>query len=359
MKRVFLFVAILGIISSSILINIKLKVNNKFFNNENAFVKKYNQLYVLGDSLSDTGSLVGAINDLGSNFIKLFNKDKNWSLRLEKPFYQNRSFSNGKVAAEVLADKLNLELKASWDFNFFGKNFNQKGNNYAVAGAQASEMITLEDSKGILLNNFTIDKQVDALLKQHGKIQEKDLILFEIGSNDLMFQALDVKTIGRTQEIVIEKSVTKQFRALTKLINNGSKNILLMDTPNLSQIPVYKHSNKFEIAFELSKNYNQKWSKMIKKLKESYPGINIKIFSLYDNFPKLLEDFANNKGNINDSAVSYQFNFSTFLNGKIDPECNYIAANKTIDDYFFFDFVHPTKNIHARVGEELYQLAIK
>ncbi len=101
---------------------------------------KYHQLYVLGDSLSDNGSLVGLANQmLGKvpGFLKSYVGIK--EIAFKSPYYNN-SFSNGPVAVEVLANKLGLSLIPAW-FNefkmlFLGWTFEKSGNNYATSGAQ-------------------------------------------------------------------------------------------------------------------------------------------------------------------------------------------------------------------------------
>ncbi len=73
----------------------------------------FSRVYVFGDSLSDTGNLGTVVGGLPF------------------PFDMNR-ISNGPVAVDVLADRLNLPITASlhviWE---------NAGSNYAVAGANA------------------------------------------------------------------------------------------------------------------------------------------------------------------------------------------------------------------------------
>lgn len=334
MKKAFLIISSIGFISSIILTNIK------FINQKVSIQQPYHQLYVVGDSLSDTGTLVKA----ASQFL-----DKPFSL--DEPFYQNRSFSNGQVAVEILAEKLNLTLKSGWDFNFLWKEFKQIGNNYATGGAQASESTS---QQGLFLNNFTINKQVDTLVKQH-QIQTDDLIFFEIGSNDLIFQVLD-QLSDKNQKFndIVTMVIKNQEEALKKLINHGSKHILVMNSPDLGKTPNYKNTNKEKIASTLTKNYNTLWFNMISNLQSQYPSY-IKVFDIYHIFPKLLNDFVASGGEVDQGAVSYSLDAKTFLSGRITPRFIYPANEETIDNYFFFDFIHPTKSVHASVGHMLYQ----
>lgn len=348
MKKFFIFISALGLTSSLVLTNVRFSEIKPFVANE-----KFKQIYILGDSLSDTGALLGAGNQI------LQSIDDSKELVFEPPFYNNRSFSNGKPAAEVLADKLNLPLTPGWKFNFdiIGQDFEQVGNSYAAGGAQATET---NDIAGVLLNNFSISKQVDALLEQH-TIEDDDLTFFEIGSNDLMFQYLNPLTDSyavNNPDDVIKNTVANQNKALEKLIDHGNKHILVMNTPDLGLTPSFNDNDKKEIASKVTADYNKAWFNMITNLQAKYPNY-IKVFDLYTVLPELLNEFAE-KGGITDvGAVHYDLNIDSILaDGKITPIYNEGVTEATIDDHFFFDFIHPTKGIHARFGEMLYQTAI-
>lgn len=300
----------------------------------------YHQLYVVGDSLSDSGALVGA----GSQLLKLLGQ--NHGLTLAAPFYQNRSFSNGAVAVEVLAKNLNLTLKPAWDFDFNKQNLQQTGTNYAVAGATALELDSLQGK--MLLNHFTINRQVDALLKQH-QVQDDDLIVFEIGSNDLMSQVLNASTTDQAQ--IIKNLISSQEQALEKLLVNGSKHILVMNSPDLSRTPNYFDD---KIAHKVSVIYNQSWNLMINKLQAKYPH-SLKAFDLYHQFYQLLSDFREQGVDILQTAITWKFDFNVLLTkGIINSQWNAAHNQTMIDQYFFFDFLHPTAKVHQAVGDMLY-----
>ncbi len=92
---------------------------------------KYRNFYVLGDSLSDNGAIIGILNNL------CFAK----SVKFDDPFYQGGSFSNGPTAVEYVAKYLDLdEFKPGWSYSIFGKCHEQQGQNYAVSCATASEI---------------------------------------------------------------------------------------------------------------------------------------------------------------------------------------------------------------------------
>lgn len=307
---------------------------------------KFHQLYVLGDSLSDNGAIVGAGSEVANTLL-------GHGFEMDDPFYQNHSFSNGKVAAEVLADKLDLNLAAAWDFNFLFKQYSHTGNNYAIGGAQGSEMKTT-DPKGMLLNNFTINKQVDALLKQH-TIQADDLTLFQVGNNDFWFQVIGAPSPD-AQKQILQASVKNQGKALQRLVDSGNKHLLVMNTPDLGKVPEYRGTKQEAMMSDLTAYYNDLWMNMVGNLQVKYPHY-FKLFDLYNIFDDLLADFESKGGDITKGATYYELSANAFLKGHMTPQYNEGVSFETINDHFFFDFVHPTKPVHATVGEMLYQLA--
>ncbi|MCL6428907.1 Phosphatidylcholine-sterol acyltransferase [Spiroplasma sp. JKS002669] len=344
MRKLLLIFAGLELASSIILLNLSLinQTPNKTIIDNSV---NYHQLYVVGDSLSDNGAVVGA----GSEILKTI---IGHGFTMDDPFYQNHSFSNGKVAVEILADKLELNLDAGWNFDFYSKTYNHIGNNYALGGAHASELPTT-DLQGMFFNNFTINKQVDALLQQH-KIEDDDLTFFQIGSNDFMSEILETSS-STEQESIIQNLLSDQQSALKKLIINGNKHILVMNTPDLGKIPRYRGSTKAILASNLTAHYNQLWLNMIANLKVEYPHY-IKVFDVYKQFNQLLIDFAQQGVNIEQGATDYNLDLNALLNGKITPKYNQGVNFETINNHFFFDFVHPTELVHAKVGEMLYDI---
>lgn len=337
MKKVFLILAGLHLTGAFFLTNIN--STSKTTSN------KFHQLYVLGDSLSDTGAIVGAGSEVANTLL-------GHGFEMDAPFYQNHSFSNGKVAAEVLADKLDLNLDAAWDFKFLFKEYRHTGNNYAIGAAQASELKTI-DPKGVLLNNFTINKQVDALLKQQ-TIQADDLTLFQVGTNDFWFQVIGAPSPD-AQKQILQTSVKNQAKALQRLVDHGNKHLLVLNTPDLGKIPEYRGTEQEAMMSDLTAYYNDLWMNMIENLQVKYPHY-FKLFDLYNIFDDLLADFESKGGDVTKGATYYELSGDAFKKGHLTPKYNEGVSFETINDHFFFDFAHPTEPVHALIGELLYQM---
>lgn len=301
----------------------QIKINNNFYTNS--------ELYVLGDSLSDNGNLPNIINH---NLLNLY------KIKFQTPFYHN-SFSNGDVAASILAKKLGTELIPAWY---------QNGNNYAVAGAHSKDENDWQYK--IFLNNFNIVHQAEKLIKEH-KIQKNDYIFIEIGGNDLT-TILD-KLPSCNSELLIKKSINNEFNAIQKLINAGAYNLIISNSPDISKIPQYVNGSKNTkfIAYNLVKKFNILWKIKSKILIKNNQKINIKLFDLETYFNKILNQAKLMGKNINNESIVW--NWKEIL---LNKKPKYVNNTKplTINNNFFFDYIHPNKWAHLQIADQLFKL---
>lgn len=298
-------------------------------------------LYVLGDSLSDTGGFVLALSESLGNFKKI---------AMVEPYYKN-SFSNGPVAAQILAQKLGFELNPGFNFKVFpGRICNLVGNNYAIGGSQIVKRIKSPFYQ-LFLNNLTIDEQSNALLTHHD-LKKDDLIFLEIGGNDVIY-ALSLQT-REEQENVINEAINIKEQVVKKLLSHGAKKILISNVADLGKIPRFVETDKSYRATQLSVLFNEKLIAMIKKLKVLFPNY-INHFNLFKIFRNLLNEFST-KSNSNITVGYYDEEIDFF---KIIKESKMsinttLKTNKDISNYFFFDSVHPTKGVHEKIANELF-----
>ena len=298
----------------------------KHFNEQ---INVISQLYVLGDSLSDNGNLANIFTYDTWNIHKI---------KFQEPFYHN-SFTNGDVAASILAKKIGTELIPAWY---------QKGNNYAVGGAQSGQNNNLKYQ--LFLNHYSIDHQAIQLLTDH-KLQKNDDIFIEIGGNDLL-SAMDENSTAK-QELIINNAITTEFETIETLINAGAKNLIIANVPNISNIPKYvneKQSVK-ALADHLSTEYNNKWNDKITVLMKKKSDVNIRPFDLETNFSNLLYEAQKAGKNITNKSIRWTIaDLALNLNPKYIDE----TTPETINNNFFFDYVHPNKWAHNKIGLELF-----
>ena len=301
--------------------------------------------YVLGNSLSDTGALV-------SGFTALFKHLKMPKIvKMLPPFYKN-SFSNGPVAVQIIADYLHVNLISAWKFDLFLLADEQIGNNYAVSGALASRKkeLTLEN---FVINHFDVTHQVDALISQH-YINNNDIILVEFGGNDILYAIK--QSLLSDQEEIINKAVELLKNALNKLINKGAQRILLCNAPNMSLIPLFKNKEKEkERILNLTNKFNKILDSVIEELNKNKKNI-IK-YDMFTAITNAIDKFKNLNinNNIIDAAVTTDFS-EIINNGIIIPNFNEGVNEKNINNYFFFDNIHPNKWAHNIMAQELIKL---
>lgn len=324
---------------NKILINITLSITISTSIGSGIIIKHLNQqininetqLYVLGDSLSDNGNLAN-----------IFTYDS-WDIdkvNFQEPFYHN-SFTNGVVAANILAQKLGTTLTPAW--------YKNNGNNYAVGGAQAGQNDNSLEYQ-LFLNHYSIDHQATQLLKDH-KLQKNDDIFIEIGGNDLL-NAMDENSLTQ-QEAMIDDAITTEFKTIDTLIDNGAHNLIIANVPNISNIPRFvneEHSIKARTNY-LSTEYNDKWKNKINELIKSNSDVNIKPFDLQTNFSNLLSQSQKMGKNITNQSVKWTTLGLVF---NVSPRYVHGTTSETIDNNFFFDYVHPNKWTHEQIGLELY-----
>jgi phospholipase/lecithinase/hemolysin len=274
----------------------------------------FNNLVVFGDSLSDNGNLA-ALPDFGF---------------LNQPPYQ-KGFTNGKPAVLQMANLLNLPLTPA--FYLSGNVF---GNNFAVAGARAG-------------GNSAIDllSQIGAYLANtKGRAQGNTLYIVFIGGNDI--RDMRNQPNHSLAKALLDKAVKNVHFGLSQLSNAGGKNFLVINAPDVGDIPetrLMAASNPALIkkASWWTRAYNEKLQNAVKSI-EKHKRLDMVVFDTFKFVHQLVEDsrayrIANTKDACFSSAV-----FDYFLN------CN----ETKINSFAYFDEIHPTQRIHQRVGRALF-----
>jgi phospholipase/lecithinase/hemolysin len=276
----------------------------------------FNQVYVFGDSLSDTGNLASVIGPFPS-----------------PPFYQNR-VSNGPVGIEILAEMLGTTANAS--LHLIAP---EAGSNYAVAGAKAAgvDAIDLPAQLSIFLANHAYTAPADALY-----------VIF-IGANDIRSarSILDKPTA----RAVLDLSIQQIKSTLDTLVSSGAKSFLIINAPDIGVLPetqilsVLLDDPKMPArASKLSKYFRNKLDDTIEPFEEN-ESIELFDFDLYKVFNKLIKK-SEKYGFTNNSEACFSSLTFTFNAG-----CNF-GAN--FDQYVFFDEIHPTARVHSIIGNAIY-----
>jgi phospholipase/lecithinase/hemolysin len=274
--------------------------------------ESFSQLYVFGDSLSDTGNAASVIGDF------------------PPPFFMNR-VSNGPVAVDILARGLGLSVEPS--LHLIGI---AVGTNYAVAGARANS-----------IEPGDLDFQVQAFLANHGFMAPADaLYVIIIGGNDIRdARSLVDEAEART---VVDAAAAAVSENLKNLIAAGAHKFLVANGPNIGIIPETRliadaigQPRLIKRSTRLTWRFNQQLKQRLKLIKAKTPrAININEFNLFKVFNRIIRK-SERLGLTNTTDPC--FLVDTFM---LNPECNF-------DTFAFFDEIHPTARVHAIIGEAM------
>jgi outer membrane lipase/esterase len=293
---------------------------------------RYSAIYVFGDSLSDRGNLAEAVE-------KAF---------ADPPSFHN-SFTNGPVAVSVLASRLGLTADASlWvtgfadKFGIFGPDY-VPGTNYAVGGATAQE--TTPNGPG----GINLPDQIDAYLNHVGNTADPNaLYTIFIGGNDVRGATLP----GGGGATAIANAVTTEMQELQALLTAGARDFLVVNVSDVGAIPQFALENPSlaPTATAYTKQYNAGLAAALDRLAPP-PGTDIVQFDLF-NYDRILLANASRFGLTNIKDPCYDIPVLPF-SGTPTAACGPNAAN--IDQFAFWNDVHPTRQVHALIAEGFAQ----
>lgn len=155
---------------------------------QNVHDEQINEVYVFGDSLSDTGNIFKATNGVYPP---------------SPPYFQGR-YSNGPVWVEHLSNKLGLN--------------NNKNINFAWGGAT-----TINGSHNGIPGALA---QVYSYTKSRQKLNPNALYILWAGANDYLFGATDASS-----------AIANLSNAVQSLLTAGAKRVLVANLPDLGKVP--------------------------------------------------------------------------------------------------------------------------
>lgn len=263
----------------------------------------FDRLYVLGDSLSDSGNVSfltgGAIP--GS------------------PYYQGR-FSNGPNYADQLAVRLGLPLLPS----FLG------GTNYAIGGAR-----TYTHASGN--PNLSILAEAGRLVTSTPSLDANALYIVFGGANDIQDAIVASNTDPAAGQAMTLTAAANIRDIVAQLAAHGARSFLVPNTPSLAYVPRISQLGSPQTATELALLFNSSLENDLNGL-ETTLGIDI---ARLDSFRWLADMVIH--------GPAYGFSKVT------DPcytgdDLQFTGGGTVCADpsgYLFFDTIHPTTRAHA------------
>jgi outer membrane lipase/esterase len=286
-------------------------------------------VFVFGDSISDTGNVFEATDD---------------DVPVSPPYFDGR-FSNGPVWVEQFAEVLGLEAEAVL----------RGGTNFAVGAARASRDVdfVIGDEEftvpslpsqidlffGAQTTNI-FDKFKDFFFDRD-KADDDALYIIFIGGDDLRDVVLNLDG-GFDGPTTITRAVENIAEAIRDLEDEGARRFLVANVPNpgLSPETARRGLDAVMLATDLATSFN---TQLKEKLDDLEADLGITIFRL-DVFAFLNEIVADPEAfgftNVTDPCL--EGDTPEFIGG---TPC----ANP--DDFLFWDIMHATTKAHALLAQ--------
>lgn len=311
----------------------------------------FNNMYVLGDSLSDQGNLFHAIESLGYPGIP------------RTDHYWNGRFADGGVWSDVLVGWLDIPLEPSI---LNGTNFADGGArvDYNTVESDATKPfpVNLLGQGGFLSEDrfpWTLEAQRLAFTAQGATGPDALYVVFA-GANDLsdLIQLYGACLSGKLPADYCDHTrgdpnetiplvIGGISNAIGQFVAAGARDILVPNMPNLGVIPVVQAAGPQAagLAAALSEGYNVAFAGMLAQW-DAIPGVNIIPFDTYGLITNTVQDpEAVGFSNATDACYT-GFVVPEALGGSGGTECS------NPDEYVFWDFEHPTAAFHAYLAEQ-------
>lgn len=277
----------------------------------------FSDIYVFGDSLSDTGNTRSQV-PLG-NLAPIANA---------AGYGPNGRFSNGPVWHEYLATGLGMP---SATFSQGG------GNNFAYGGARVDNATGV--SAGLLTQNTQYFNRLG------GASSDSDaLFIAWAGGNDMRDLVGNVDPLA-----AINARLDTWVGMLGGLLTSGVTTLLVPNLPDLGNIPEFRTGANAASGTAVTAAWNQGLEDRLRELNETTDA-SIYYFDVFGIFNELLDDPA-----------SFGFTNTTDECRSVVPS-GFLGLSSTevacagADTYAFWDQIHPTTTAHAYLGMQAYEL---
>lgn len=193
----------------------------------------------------------------------------------------------------------------------------------------------------------TLDGMREKLLdydKKHAvsmKHKAETLVLEWSGANDLI-------TVNQTpSKAEVDNAIQARMENINVLIKNGYRNFVLFNLPDLSLTPRFQNGDAkaCETAQRYSVYFNQQLQVKCQELQKYYPHCSVQVYDINYLITKL---HAN--------PEKYGFETSKLNTPYVSSPDFVINENATSPSkgYMFFDDVHPTADVHAKLAARIY-----
>ncbi|GAA6616927.1 SGNH/GDSL hydrolase family protein [Scytonema sp. NUACC26] len=272
--------------------------------------RKFNAMYVFGDSLSDIG-----------NAFNLTTKAQGEGLPPLQPYFLGH-FSNGSIWVEYLARL--LQLPSSLHTNFATGGANTGSTNTYLANNSA--------------NLLGLQQQVDGFIAPfktgNDRADSKAIYIVWAGANDYLGG-------GVTNPAIPVENLTN---AVKSLVSVGAKHIMVPNLPDLGDLPANRGNNQQSTALNtLTQAHNSNLASSLNALSKSFgSSVNIIPLDVYSLFKQVFTNPA-------------QFNFTNITDAELERVAQFQGYK---DKFFFWDIMHPTTAVHLILAKSAFSLLV-
>lgn len=296
-----------------------------------------------------------------------------------KPYWNNR-FSNGRVWDEYLATMLSIPMD---DAEVYSNN--------AYAGSWAAtyaHQLTvwnlirhpLETIKSLIVGKLvppSLGFTVQGYLIDHPRLDKNSLYFIASGANDyLNVLRFEDNYNPDVMSVYIDNVLDNLSAAVRKLVLAGAKHIVIMGVPHIGDTPRYVHTMDKNVLNDAADVHNERLKARIEELKIDFPQADFLFINLQDYLGNVLENPEKyNFSNVTDACIDVEFPMynalkkSPFVNNYVLEQAvvmnykdwQFVPGQKNynicegVDDYLFWDSVHPSTKAHKLLAYEVCQ----
>jgi len=271
----------------------------------------YSNIFILGDSLSDSGNAFLATGGATTN--------PPFQALIPSAPYESGRFSNGNVWVESFATSLGLSTSPS----LLG------GNNFAFGGARTGSLTGVADAF-----SPSLSMQRDALIGNLGTLPSDALYVVWGGGNDIR-----EAVTAANPNAVISDSLNNITSIIASLQMAGATDFLVANAPNIGLTPAATAAGPAAVAglAQLSSGFNMGLTSVVAGL-EANLGVNIIDLDIEG----LVNDVIN-------SPTDFGFNNTS-------GTCIILGGDAcdNPDEFLFFDGIHPTAAAHQIIASSAF-----
>ena len=283
---------------------------------------RFSGIVVFGTSLSDPGNAFALVGDQSTPPDYMLNP----LLIPSAPYARGgHHFSNGATWIEQYGRSIGMAGSVGTALG----SSDASATNFAVGAARAYD-------DGV---NFNLTRQVDTYLaRAGGAAPSTALYVIEMGGNDIR-DAFAVYATGGYGAPILERALASIALNIQRLYGAGAREFLVWAPPNVALTPALRTLGPAAAGLGgfLTRQFNQNLTAILAQL-SALPGVNFARLDVYGILNAIL-------------AHPEAYSMTAVTTACVTPNIAPFTC-KPVDEFLFWDGIHPTRAGHAILAEE-------